>query len=302
MNERQSFVRVSLSVNALFSLSAGLAALFASGPLALELGLPASVLPTMGGGLIVFAALLVLVATRARVDSRVVALISLGDFGFVALCLAFAVFAPGLTGAGLGLVLGLALATELVATAQLEGGRRALVNPSGDPRLTFSREQVVDAAPADAWAAISDVGSYSEVAPSIDFSRTVSGEGLGAIRECGDASGRWTESCVLWEEGRRFRFHVKTDAADYPYPFRALHAEWYVEPEGGESSRIGMRVWVTMPGGWLGDLMVAVLVLPRFEPAITGMLDGWAARVDDSSVYASSLEKGEPRWEPMSAR
>lgn len=305
MNERTTLLRVSLVANAVFSASTGAAMLAAPQALSEWLGLSEpSVLPFVGGALLPFALLLAWMATRPRIDPRLVALVSLSDFAWVLASVSLAVFASDvLSTTGLATVLGVALLVEVFGTAQLEGLRRTLVNPGGEPRLTLATDRFVDVPPTRAWAEMRDVGGYSEVAPTIDFSRILSGEGMGAVRECGDSAGRWTETCTLWEEGRRFRFHVNTDAEDYPYPFRTLQAEWYVRPEG-EGSRIGMRFWVTMPGGWFGDLMVAVLMLPHFEPGIRELLDNWAARMREggTSTYASVPEGGEARWEQMSAR
>lgn len=125
--------------------------------------------------------------------------------------------------------------------------------------LTLEVERVTDL-PADVlWPVIADLDGYAGHAPSLSSTTVLAGAGDGARRRCVDARGRaWEETCVLWEEGRRYA--VDVDVATYPVDLRAIfrtfRGTWEVEPrpEGGSTMR--MRFSGDVRGGRAGRAIV----------------------------------------------
>ena len=82
--------------------------------------------------------------------------------------------------------------------------------------LTFSRR--VAASPSIAWEVVSDVAAFGEHAPNLSRTEVLSGDEVGMTRRCFDSRGRgWTETCTLWEEGRRYGMRSTRGAIHSPY-------------------------------------------------------------------------------------
>lgn len=282
-----TILRAALLTNAAFSTLTGGIALGWSGPLAawMELAEPAW-LAGLGPSLLAFAALLIWVATRPSLDARLALGICAADAGWVVGSLGLLLLLPDAVGeGGRWLVAGCAVAVGGIALGQLLGIARLHRGDGtrGGHRSTLQQVRFVRAAPEALWPLLADLDGYHEVAPNLSFSRTLAGRGEGAVRECGDhEGGRWTERCVLWEQGHRFAMEVDTTADDYPYPLRTLRGEWAVaEAPGGSTVR--MRFDLTLPGGLLGEVFAAVVLVPRFEPVIAAILDSWQARAEGAA-------------------
>ena len=144
---------------------------------------------------------------------------------------------------------------------------------------SLSYEKVVYARPGDVWAVISDVGNYADIAPNIDTSRIVSGEGMGMVRECSNKEGRWQEVCSQWLPGEQFAFDVQTRAADYPYPFTYLNAIWSVVPIDETSTKIKMDFNVEFSSKVLGLFMFPLLKL-KFSGVCRTLLDNWQRDIE----------------------
>lgn len=277
---RDSLLRGALLGNAAFSTLTGAAALLASGPIGELMGLPPMELQVVGASLLPFGAALVALATRRRVDGRFALAASLADFAWVVGTPVVLWLVP-MSGVGVAMLVAIACVVAIFGALQLVGLRRTVRSERDGPRTALLASRVVAVSPERAWEVVSDLAGYAEYAPNLSFSRLL-GEAApraGLERECGDhQGGRWTETCTLWDEGRRFAFTVHTDAPDYPYPFRELEGEWQVEPADG-GARVAMRFGASMPGGWLGDLMVAAVLAPQFERVLDGLFDAWEARM-----------------------
>lgn len=277
---RSRAVRLALYANAAFSTLTGLAMLIAPGPLAELAGVQAPwVLRLVGAGLLPFAGTVIWEARRPTVAPGQVVTISLLDFAWVIGTGGLAWWWPEAMGPrGWELAWGVAGFVALFGALQIRGLVRLFRNPAPSEahpgRSLLCAERIVPVEPDRAWAIVSDVGGYAGYAPSLDFSRIVSGEGVGAIRECGDAQGSWKETACRWDEGRAYAFRVHTDAPDYPYPFEVLGGHWEVEPAAG-GTRIVMRFDFTVKGGWLGEVLAAVAMAPKFAPALETLLDNW---------------------------
>jgi ribosome-associated toxin RatA of RatAB toxin-antitoxin module len=273
--DKSRLLRRALIANAAFSAATAIVMLAGGRGFseAIGLGEPLA-LGVVGLGLLLFAGALVVVATRARVAAALALLFSLGDFTWVIASAVLLLVWPSLFNpAGEWLVAGVAAAVAVFGVAQVEGLRKLARNDRPGARAALEVSGAVAAPPAQAWAIVADVHGYAAYAPSLDFSRILAGTGVGAVRECGDAKGRWTETCTLWEEGRRYTFEIDTRAKDYPYPFRVLRGDWRVDPAPG-GCRITMRFEATVKGGYFGDILMA-LALPKFEKGAIDLLANW---------------------------
>lgn len=272
-------LRAALLSNAAFSTLCAGTLLLDAGPVSTWMGLGSAVpLYVVGAALVPFAVGLVINARREQVNLGEAVMASLGDAAWVIGSLVLMIGWPEwFSTAGLGAIAGVAAFVATFGIAQVAGIRRILRNANGrGSALAF--ERVVDASPARVWDVISDVHDYAQYAPSLDFSRIVSGHGEGAIRECGDATGRWNEVCTGWDEGREYRFEVDTRADDYPYPFEELRGQWGVDPVDG-GSRIRMRFELVMPYGIVGELMLAAMS-GRFRKVGEAVLDNWQQAIE----------------------
>lgn len=100
----------------------------------------------------------------------------------------------------------------------------------------------IDAPASAAWQVIADMEGYANLTTDgIVKVEVLEGQHEGMLRQCtSNREQSWTETCTVWEEGRRFKFEVHTDAEDYPFPIKKLEGEWWVEPNG-RGSVIGAR-------------------------------------------------------------
>ncbi len=108
--------------------------------------------------------------------------------------------------------------------------------------------------PADElWPVVADLDGYARHVTGLESTPLISGDGLGAIRECNTTTSQnWSERVSVWEPRRRYEIEV--DTATYPTPLRQLFRRftgiWEIEPVGD-----GCRVWIRfvpdVRGGWL---------------------------------------------------
>ena len=107
-------------------------------------------------------------------------------------------------------------------TAQATGLRRIRGAPApGMTALAFRADRLLAASPAAVWDAVADASGYARFAAGIAATEIVSGAGEGMVRVCTDDRGdQLSETCTLWEPGRRYRMRV--DVATYPPHYRAL--------------------------------------------------------------------------------
>lgn len=271
-----------LRSNALFSTATGLVAVVAGGPAADVLGVDQVwVVRALGGSLVAFAGVVFAVSGARTSLLRPASLgVSIGDLGWVAGTLAvFAlgwlstsgVVAMGATGL---IVLGLGLA-QLRARARVA---RAIARSGGDfdevpPVEVVTFDRPASATPEQMWPVMIDHELYAKLALNLSAAKGLTPDGLGFQRSCTDAAGRsWSETCTLWEPGRRF--DVDVDTSNYPYPLARMQGSWRVEPDGRDGSTVGMTFAFQPEQGLRGRFFVAVMHL-GFPPILKRIVRGW---------------------------
>ena len=129
------------------------------------------------------------------------------------------------------------------------------------------------------WETISDISNYHEVAPNIDQVKIISGSEEGLVRACSHGDDSWTETCTLWDEGKRYSFEVDTTPKDYPYPFKYLKGSWEVEALSPARSRI-MMIFEFRYKQPYQKLLVHPLLTPRFKKIAKDLLENWQKKME----------------------
>ena len=139
---------------------------------------------------------------------------------------------------------------------------------------TFHRERHIDAPRAQAWEVLSDLDGWGAHAPNLSRTEVIEGAAEGAVRRCYNNSGKgWTETCTLWQPGRRYVMEV--DTSDYPYPMDSMRGTFSVDDEG-RGSRVTLRFDYQVKYGILGRI-VGVMARPMFSRTCRRLLDSLEA-------------------------
>lgn len=126
---------------------------------------------------------------------------------------------------------------------------------------TFEIDRYIGAARAHTWEVLSDLDGWGAHAPNLSKTEVIDGAGEGAVRRCYNNAGKgWSETCTLWQPGRRYVMEV--DTSDYPYPMRVMRGTFSVADEG-RGSRVKLRFDYQFKYGPLGAL-AGVLARPAF--------------------------------------
>lgn len=228
-------LRRALLANAIFSTVSGLLMAVQPALVGDWLGLDggALVLRSLGGGLILFAATLIYIATRPRVATWQALLASAADFlwvvgSLVLLLISPQLFAPG----GKALVLAVAGAVFLFGVWQIWAIDRAhRIAATGEYRHCVV---VTTNAPADVmWQVVGNMGEIQRYMPELSHSTILDDQppGVGAVRVCATHAGQqWAEECTAFEPGRSFTVRFRAEAADFPFPVRTMRGGWEVMP------------------------------------------------------------------------
>ncbi len=284
-----------LGANAVFSLACGLGlAVFAPAFAAaafVDAAAWTTALRWLGIGLVVFAADLWLMRGDRFIGKVPVRLVAAADVLWIAGSAAGLVwFADRLTAVGQGAVVAIASIVGVFAVGQLLGAQRITAPQSvvsarrdGDVlRLNVTRR--VDAAPDVVWRVMTDHPGYADVASNIAKVEVLDGDGLGMRRRCSDPKGgTWTETCDVFEAGRRYGFVVDTDAADYPYPIAALQGRWSVAPDGA-GAVFAIDIAARPKGNGLQRWLFHRLAARQFKPVLIDLADAWAARMEGAAL------------------
>jgi hypothetical protein len=136
-----------------------------------------------------------------------------------------------------------------------------------------------------AWAVVSDVLDYANVAPNIERAEVFGGRGLGMERRCFDHRGNgWSERCVDWSEGAGYAMEV--DTREYPEPFGHLVGSWHVE-RAAHGARIRMAFDYDFVGrGPFGRISGRWLAGPRLTEVCEVVLHRWAEMIRVLAVEA----------------
>ncbi len=288
-----------LRINSEFSLVTGTIGLVAASPIARLFEVDQIwIIRALGAGLVGFATGVFLVSGTKTSTLRTWSQItSLNDLGWVLGTLAV-VGLGWISGAGI-LVMGLTgLVVLALAVAQIRARSRlvALLNASGatiqeSPPveiLEFTRPSA--SSMAELWPVMTDHGLYGKLALNLKAVESITPDGPGFERVCTDSRGRtWSETCTLWEVGRRFDIDV--DISDYPYPLQTVQGSWRVDPGQQSQSEIGMRFAIQPNPGLYGRLFVPSMHL-TFTPILKHIASGWqkAASLHAEAPVASTVE------------
>lgn len=123
---------------------------------------------------------------------------------------------------GRTLVVGLAAPVAFLAISQARAlqATRIGTDPADDAGTAIEAlrvETVSNQDPAALWSAVADHQLFGRLALNLHRVEVVEGSGEGMVRRCDAKGGRsWTESCSIWEPGRRHA--VEVDTSHYPYP------------------------------------------------------------------------------------
>lgn len=297
-----SFVRRALTTNAVFSLATGLICLLAPSWVAAQLltggfiferlTSPMLILD-LGVGLVGFAAILFYCARRMHLNLKLIRLISIADFAWVAFSALVLLLAPGsLTSVGVMLVMAIAIIVLVLGIEQLIGAAITYQGASDISIRFIDGEMVLSAmlptkATADrVWQVISHQESYADVADNISHVEIVAGKGEGMVRQCADKKGKtWRETCTAWDEGKGFAFTVHTDAPDYPYPIANLSGEWFLEPMAGGTA-VRMIFKVQPKAGLINHLAFRAMAAP-FAKICDRLLVRWVAIMEGRAAVGT---------------
>ena len=127
--------------------------------------------------------------------------------------------------------------------------------------FTLTAERIYDLAPELLWPIIADLDGYADHVDGLSATTVVSGDGLGAVRQCTTTKNdSWTERVSDWQPGRTYTLTV--DTSTYPVPlrqlFRTFQGTWTLHPAGA-GSRVHIRFAAHVRGGVLTRPLVAVM-------------------------------------------
>lgn len=276
-------LRTALRVNALFSAASGALGISSADDVARSLSLPEWAITELGLVLMGYGVGLAVLSFRRRVASAWVVAAVLLDFVWVA---GSGVFLALREVRGPLLVVAPALIVLVFALLQLEGLRRtAFSGESGH----FTLERLVHANSERAWAVISDVARFADVAGTLHRSEIVSGAGVGMVRKCEDTNGAcWLETCRRWEPGKAYAFEVDTSAPSYPLPLKTMRGDFEVDPVDDGHSTIRIRFTFSARGGWITELLLGLTFALRGDAIVGSILTHWAARIESTSGVEGS--------------
>lgn len=144
---------------------------------------------------------------------------------------------------------------------------------------TLYIERLIDIPAGIAWDVIADVERYADYAPNLSSAHklTTVGETDSPGRRCYDTQNRgWNETCVLWEDGRRYSFLV--DTSDYPYPFTYVKGTWGVEPRA-DGTLVYMQFDYVPAAPKIGRWLVNRWVKAQFGKIVEELMDNWEAEM-----------------------
>src|SRR5262249_39152765 len=123
---------------------------------------------------------------------------------------------------------------------------------NGGAVQTFVIDRYIDAPRSRTWEVLSDLDGWGEHAPNLHKTEVVEGAAEGAVRRCYNNAGKsWSETCTLWQPGRRYVMEV--DTSDYPYPMTLMRGTFSVDDEGS-GTRVGLQFDYRFKYGPLGRL------------------------------------------------
>jgi hypothetical protein len=126
---------------------------------------------------------------------------------------------------------------------------------------TFVIDRYIDAPRSRTWEVLSDLDGWGEHAPNLSKTEVVDGAAEGAVRRCYNNAGKgWSETCTLWQPGRRYVIEV--DTSDYPYPMALMRGTFSADDEGS-GTRVRLQFDYRFKYGPLGRL-AGIAARPMF--------------------------------------
>ena len=288
-----------LRLNSVFSTVTGAVGLIVAGPIAAFLGVDQIwLVRLLGAGLLGFAAATFAVSgTRTSVLRRWSQVISLNDLGWVAgtvIVIAAGWFSTqGATAMGL-----IGIIVLVLGVSQMRAQRRLTAAAAGTAAdlNEFPPVEILQVSTASAntaeqlWPIMTDHDLYARLALNLKAAEGLSPNGPGFERTCTDTIGRtWSETCTLWDPGRRF--DVNVDISNYPYPLQLVQGSWQVEPAAPSGSTIGMTFAIQPEPGPYGRVFVPAMHL-SFKPILRRITKGWQRRQPGVNGHCDRLTLG----------
>lgn len=271
-----------LRLNAEFSMITGAVGLIAAGPVAEFLGVDQVYLVRLlGAGLLGFAAAVFAVSgTRTSVLQRWSQIISINDVGWVAGTIVVIAFGwLSTTGAIVMGLIGLVVLELGISQMRARSRLIAAADETDADLNEFPPVEILQISEASAntaeqlWPVMTDHELYAKLALNLKAAEGLTPNGHGFQRTCTDTLGRtWSETCTLWDPGRRF--DVNVDTSDYPYPLQLIQGSWRVDPAVSSGSTIGMTFAIQPQPGLFGRLFVPTMHL-FFKPILRRITKGW---------------------------
>jgi hypothetical protein len=141
---------------------------------------------------------------------------------------------------------------------------------------------------------ISDLGSISRYMPELAQSEIRGGlpAGVGAVRACRHEQGhRWAEQCTAFDEqAMKFDVRFLTEEAGFPYPMRAMHGGWQVEPRVG-GSRVTVWWSVTPSVRFVPPWLVVALMGASIDRSFPKLVERMSAAALGRPVQRSSTAR-----------
>ena len=158
-------------------------------------------------------------------------------------------------------------------------GLSSVDNKAGSTRKIFQFRKRIKADKSRTWEIISDLANYHEIAPNIDDTRVISGEGLGLVRQCFHGKDKWSERCILWNEGDEYSFEVDTGAPDYPYPLKYLKGTWRTVEINPMLTEIEMEFEFEYKKK-IQNILIHPFMKARFTKVCKKLLDNWQEKIE----------------------
>ncbi|NNE96363.1 MAG: hypothetical protein HKN24_10075 [Acidimicrobiales bacterium] len=284
---RATKLRNLLRLNSEFSLTTGLIATIAAEPIAELVGVePAWLVRSVGVGLLAFAAsLFILAGDRVSMLRRLAGAISIADLGWVVATVAL-VAKGWLSTVGIVVMGVVAVVVLALGIGQFRALRRLNDAMAAVPQHHAALDQTppvevvhyqrrLPVEPGQLWPVMTDHELYAELALNLSSAEGLTPNGPGLRRTCSDGAGRsWSETCTLWDEGRRYDIEVETDADGYPYPLLTLEGSWAVDSADHGGSTVAMRFALQPTPGLKGRMSIP-LMHALFGPILARIARGW---------------------------
>lgn len=155
---------------------------------------------------------------------------------------------------------------------------------------SISSQRAFDASADVVWDVITDPSLYADVAPNLSEVEVLEGEGKGMVRRCVDTNGNtWTESCDVWEPGRKFGVSVDVEDSEFHHRFfNRFEGRWgLTERENDVLVRVEFSYETKY--GALGKLLSKYFEY-KGPPIIEEIMDGWQYKLE--SRQTANEEKG----------